>query len=184
MKSAIVCFHAAFEYEIRNAGRGIQKKLSSMTNVQPSVINDIYKRRTHGSEATRERLVNALGYSYEDFLSLGRSILEGKDPEKTSIKEPESQLSPRDKALIEILSRLGRIETMLAAIGQGGLQPGPEGPQLVPPYPKQKIQAYELLATVQSAQSQEEKLAAIDRWNEQQRSAKRRVTRCKKFQNA
>ena len=108
MESAIACFHAALKHILDKAERGFQKELSGKTGVKPSVINDIYRERTHGSEATREKLVVALGYSYEDFLSLGRWILSGKKAEdwekqrKLKIDIPRLDLIPQQVPIIPV----------------------------------------------------------------------------------
>ena len=63
--------------------RGAQARLSRDSGIGTSYINNIVKGRDSGSEATRRALATALGFAgrrYEDFLELGRALLEGREP--------------------------------------------------------------------------------------------------------
>ncbi len=71
--------------------RGAQARLSRDSGVGTSYINNIVKGRDYGSEATRRALAASLGFpgrSYEDFLDLGRAILNGHKPQ--SMEAPAS----------------------------------------------------------------------------------------------
>lgn len=80
-------FAAALQHCEKQHGRGFQKHLSAKSGVRASYINDILKERKSCPEEQRRILaksaITLLGYdwSYEDFLSFGRHILSGGDPE-------------------------------------------------------------------------------------------------------
>jgi len=74
-------FRAALIDAVRT--RGSQARLARASGINTSYINNIVKGRDSGSESTRRALAGALGFSgrrYEDFLEVGRAILEGRDP--------------------------------------------------------------------------------------------------------
>lgn len=65
--------------------RGAQARLSRDSGIGTSYINNIVKGRDSGSEATRRALAAALGFTgrrYEDFLDIGRTIIEGGKGER------------------------------------------------------------------------------------------------------
>lgn len=60
----------------RNARADIAKKVGST----PGHISNVANERRHGSEKLRRKIAEACGYSYEDFIALGKMILEGRQP--------------------------------------------------------------------------------------------------------
>lgn len=71
-------FHAALESELRRRGRGAQAWLAKQIGKSPQYIHQLLKREVYGSEVSRRDIAKVLGYEYEEFLELGRKILEGK----------------------------------------------------------------------------------------------------------
>lgn len=99
--------------------RGAQARLSRDSGVGTSYINNIIKGRDSGSEGTRRALAAALGFSgrrYEDFLELGRALLEGRD-----IPQPEPPYLT-DESLADFF-RVPYSDHMRLAPGSGGLIP-------------------------------------------------------------
>ncbi|MDH5297859.1 MAG: hypothetical protein OEV91_02455 [Desulfobulbaceae bacterium] len=73
-------FRAAFAHIIKQAKRGTQARVSKETGLYGSQVGDLLSGRRPGSEEQRRSIATALGYTYEDMLSLGQWILDGKDP--------------------------------------------------------------------------------------------------------
>lgn len=99
--------------------RGSQARLSRDSGIGTSYINNIVKGRDSGSEATRRALAAALGFPgrrYEDFLEMGRAILEGRD-----IPAPERSANA-DESLAEFF-RVTYSENMRLAPGSAGMIP-------------------------------------------------------------
>lgn len=99
--------------------RGSQARLSRDSGIGTSYINNIVKGRDSGSEATRRALAAALGFAgrrYEDFLEVGRAILEGRE---IPAPEPPSLV---DESLADFF-RVPYSENMRLAPGSGGLIP-------------------------------------------------------------
>lgn len=99
--------------------RGAQARLSRDSGIGTSYINNIVKGRDSGSEATRRALANALGFAgrrYEDFLELGRALLEGREP---PAPEPPSMA---DESLADFF-RVPYSENMRLANGSSSLIP-------------------------------------------------------------
>ncbi|WP_457571505.1 hypothetical protein [Desulfovulcanus sp.] len=69
-------FREALKFCIDALGWGGQRKIANKANLSPIYLNNILKGRTPGSEAARAAIAGALGYTYEDFLRLGRSLIE------------------------------------------------------------------------------------------------------------
>lgn len=80
-------FRAAFTHIIKQAKRGTQARVSKEAGLYGSQVGDILSGRRPGSEEQRRAIAAALGYTYEDMLSLGQWILEGKDPRLFAAKE-------------------------------------------------------------------------------------------------
>ena len=59
-----------------------QKSVGINTGISPSEINDIVKGRAAGKEEKRRKIAEELGYRYEEFLAIGRMVLEGKPEEE------------------------------------------------------------------------------------------------------
>jgi transcriptional regulator with XRE-family HTH domain len=74
-------FHAALQAEISKRGRGAQERLAEAVGKTPSHIGKLLKRKTYGSEELRRQIAMNLGYDYESFLDLGRSILRDRGEE-------------------------------------------------------------------------------------------------------
>lgn len=73
--------------------RGDQTKLTAKTGIRQGMISEIISGKKNGSDDTRRKIAAALGYpgrAYEDFLDIGRAILEGREPDLT-IKEHQKQ---------------------------------------------------------------------------------------------
>lgn len=99
--------------------RGAQARLSRDSGIGTSYINNIVKGRDSGSEATRRALAAALGFTgrrYEDFLEVGKAILEGRE-----IPAPEPPALP-DESLVDFF-RVPYSENMRLASGSGGVIP-------------------------------------------------------------
>ncbi len=73
-------FVAAFRYSIEREGRGAQIKCARAIDMEPSYLNTILKGRgkRRGGPDFQQRVAEYFGYRYENFLSLGRIIVEGK----------------------------------------------------------------------------------------------------------
>jgi transcriptional regulator with XRE-family HTH domain len=72
-------FKVALKHSLNK--RGAQLRLSSKSGISHSQLSEIMKGVKSGSEETRRRIAEAVGYSYEEFLERGRAIVEGKDPD-------------------------------------------------------------------------------------------------------
>lgn len=73
-------FRAAFAHIIKQAKRGTQARVSKETGLYGSQVGDLLSGRRPGSEEQRRAIASALGHTYEDMLTLGQWILDGKDP--------------------------------------------------------------------------------------------------------
>lgn len=99
--------------------RGAQARLSRDSGIGTSYINNIVKGRDSGSEATRRALASALGFTgrrYEDFLEVGRALLEGRE---IPVPEPPSLA---DETLADFF-RVPFSENTRMAMGPGALVP-------------------------------------------------------------
>lgn len=99
--------------------RGAQARLSRDSGIGTSYINNIVKGRDCGSEATRRALATAIGFAgrrYEDFLEVGRALLEGREP---PAPEPPSLA---DESLVDFF-RVPYSENMRLASGSSGIIP-------------------------------------------------------------
>lgn len=61
-------------------GRGSQKKLSEKAGVASSLLNDFLKGRKVISESKRNDIAAAFDFAFEEFLALGRRLLESDEP--------------------------------------------------------------------------------------------------------
>lgn len=59
-----------------------QVSLAQEVGVRKESMNAIIRQRKPASQALQDAITAALGYSYEDMLTLGQWILDGKDPEE------------------------------------------------------------------------------------------------------
>jgi len=110
--------------------RGAQSQLSKDTGISKQRINDILKERVPCGEITRRKIATALGYPgprYEEFLNIGRDILEGKE---LPTLEPQSRLTiiPRGISEEELEScdflQIPFRDDMRLFAGGGGAVPG------------------------------------------------------------
>ena len=99
-------FGAAIKYCLRKK-KWSQEVLAKKIDRNQSTISDYIAGRRRGREPIRRKIAKVFGYSYDDFLALGRWILEGKDPEewgqqrKLEFKEiPEFNLVPEKVPII------------------------------------------------------------------------------------
>ncbi len=100
--------------------RGAQARLSRDSGIGTSYINNIVKGRDSGSESTRRALATALGFPgrrYEDFLEVGRALLEGRE-----IPRPAESSAPVDDSLADFF-RVPYSENTRLAPGSEGLVP-------------------------------------------------------------
>lgn len=90
------------------------------------------------------------------------------------------ELSGQEKALLDIMTRLNRIESLLSLMVKSKPLGQKQGPKDQPqkPYSTARMSQFELLAEVDSAATQEDKLAVIRQWNRLQ-DAKKRRGKCK-----
>ena len=90
-------------------------------------------------------------------------------------------MKAHEKALLDIMARLNRIESLLSIMVQSkaiGKEVHGPGDQSLKPYSTARMSQFELLAEVDSAATQEDKLAVIRQWNRLQ-DAKKRRGKCK-----
>lgn len=74
-QSATKHFHAALCHLLKQEGRGAQSRLSGQQNIDRGYLNAIVKGRKPGSEEVRARIAAYFHMTYEEMLSLGRSLL-------------------------------------------------------------------------------------------------------------
>ncbi len=112
-------FSEALSYLLAKEGRGAQSSLSSQQNIDRGYLNAIVKGRKPGSEQVRIKIAAHFNMTYEEMLSLGRSLLAGKNKgqgEKYSIRRgrigpdrrPEEKKKPdkADKEIADILEMI------------------------------------------------------------------------------
>jgi len=74
-------FHAAFSRIISEGKRGLQAEIARKIGKEPPYINRIVSGDRPGTEDVRRSISSALGYTYEEMLSIGRRILDGQSEE-------------------------------------------------------------------------------------------------------
>lgn len=79
-------FVRAFQREIDTNGYGAQKKVASELTISRQHINDVLGGRKVAGKRLQERIANFYGYSYENFLALGRMLLDGVPEEEVERK--------------------------------------------------------------------------------------------------
>ena len=80
-------FQAALKHILKEKGYGAQSFYARKTGIKQQYISAIKNGTQTGSEATRRKIAEAAGYTYDDFFKLGRKILyEGEL--KTSLNIP------------------------------------------------------------------------------------------------
>jgi hypothetical protein len=75
-------FHAALTYCSRQKGYGVQSWISRKTGLTQQYIHLLIFGERDGDEDTRRIIADTFGYSYEEFLRLGETVLRGLDPEE------------------------------------------------------------------------------------------------------
>lgn len=86
-------FVRAFQREIDTNGYGAQKKVASELSISRQHINDVLGGRKVAGKRLQERIANFYGYSYENFLALGRMLLDGVP--KKEVEQKASVLRER-----------------------------------------------------------------------------------------
>lgn len=110
--------------------RGEQARVSKATGIHPPYLNAILKGRKAGNEETRRKIAAALGFGgrqYEDFLEIGRAILEGRDPSGLQTVAGSSiipQGIPADELDSYDFLRVPFRDDMRLFAGGGGAVPG------------------------------------------------------------
>lgn len=79
-------FIRALQREIDEQGYGAQKKLAEKLSVSRQHLNDIIGGRKSAGKRLQERIADAYGFEYENFLALGRMLLEGVPEEEVKLK--------------------------------------------------------------------------------------------------
>ncbi len=77
---------------------GMQKKLHYDAGISQSLLSMIISGKKPGSVRSHMKIANALGYSYDDFVSFGRSIETGNSPEPKPLRSSNNvHLFPKRK---------------------------------------------------------------------------------------
>jgi hypothetical protein len=69
-------FHAALTHLLKEEGRGAQTRLASEQKIDRGYLNAIVKQRKSGSDKVWEKIAHHFKMTFEEMLSLGRTILE------------------------------------------------------------------------------------------------------------
>ena len=94
-------FRVALNRLLGQEGRGAQVRLSIAQNIDRGYLNAIIKGRKPGAEDIRARIATHFGMTYEEMLTLGRSIQEGKNVAEEEPVVPASLKSSEVKAVVE-----------------------------------------------------------------------------------
>lgn len=79
---------------MRKEGRGTQSILAAEVGKSGSYISQILNQKKKASFDTQVVLAEAVGYTYESFLALGRRLLSGESAECEQPAAPESGIDP------------------------------------------------------------------------------------------
>ena len=71
-------FQVALNHFLQEEGRGAQTRLATAKDIDRGYLNSISKGRQAGSDETRARIADHFETTFEDMLTFGRQILEGK----------------------------------------------------------------------------------------------------------
>ena len=82
MRDSYEHFKAALQYFLEKQGRGIQKALATKLKVSQRHISEIKHGRANASVSLQGKIAAYFGMSFEDFIALGKWILDGGDPEE------------------------------------------------------------------------------------------------------
>ena len=74
-------FQAALLYFLNKKGWGARSYVARKIGKSQQFVSLIADGKSDGKEDTRRDIAEACGYTYEDFLALGRCLLESKSPE-------------------------------------------------------------------------------------------------------
>lgn len=95
-------FRVALERHMERLGHGAQKDLARIAGCSPQYVNDIIKGRSSGSIATRQRIAEALGLTYDEMLESGRRELHGPvepgEPKSVVCRDTEFMTVPMVRA--------------------------------------------------------------------------------------
>ncbi len=115
-------FRQALDKIILSKGWGAKRRMALQIGVAPSFITDILKGRKYGSEQTRRTIAESLGYSYEEFLDLGRGKRKKREQgqERILLESPEKyQYQRRGKDPL-VAQALKEVEEVLLYGGEDG----------------------------------------------------------------
>jgi transcriptional regulator with XRE-family HTH domain len=73
-------FLAALKHETKQKWRGKKKLLASQSDISVPFLSQILHGKKNAGIETAGRLSNVLGYTFEDFIKLGRSLVECGKP--------------------------------------------------------------------------------------------------------
>ena len=130
MEKTLSAFQAALKYELDKKGRGAQVRLTEALNLSSGYVSMVVRGLREGSPDFQRSAAEWLGYpgrKYEDFLEIGRDLLEGKEPPAL---EPQSRLTiiPRGISEEELESsdfiQIPFRDDMRLFAGGGGAVPG------------------------------------------------------------
>ncbi|MDR2861540.1 MAG: hypothetical protein LBV07_03205 [Syntrophobacterales bacterium] len=93
MESTKKTFQTALAFCLKNAKRGEKTALAKAAGVPISIILNAEAGRRGALEDNRRKIAEALGYGYDDFLEIGRRVMENKDiaVPKTLVLTPKSK---------------------------------------------------------------------------------------------
>lgn len=100
---------------LEEPGQPSQAELARKIGISPSYLNDLIHGRTNGSEKVRRAIAAALGYSYENFLALGRRLLSGESPNQAEVCDIAVSLDPK---VVNALKSHPTIEKIVTILGQ------------------------------------------------------------------
>lgn len=96
--SPYVQFHLALKFIIKKDWDRKQKVLAMKAGISEGHLSDIVKNKKPASFKTQVAIAEAAGFSYENFLALGRKIHRGDDlsflNEKSQVSMPKQQYEP------------------------------------------------------------------------------------------
>lgn len=110
-------FKAAFEYEMNHNWHKKQKILAGLCDVSIPLISQILHGKKNAGIETIGKIATAMGYTFEEFFSFGRSIIEKNEnisepkPNKNGIllRFPVELKPPPSKSLIDMHKNLDAI---------------------------------------------------------------------------
>ena len=112
-------FHAAFIYEIHHQWNKRQKALATESGTSISFISDIKNGRANASFKKQKQIAEASGYTWEEFIERGRTLIENgeealSESKKLSVKHkkrpPLSNDSTDTKTIEQIANNQQIIE--------------------------------------------------------------------------